>query len=122
MKDRLLNVGCFGGIALLIVLPIIAAWWGWRAFVQYGIASDLVDYRTTILGMDMDETLKKELVFDLETLRASVMEQNRIGLFRWMAVDTSIKSLLQDGVISPEEYAILQTEILELQQLQRMEK
>lgn len=122
MKDRLFNVGCFSGIALLIVLPIIAAWWGWGAFVQYGIVSDLVDYRTTILGVEMDETLKKELIFELETLRASVMERNHISLFRWMAVDTSIKSILQDAVISPDEYTILQTELLQLQRVQRIKK
>lgn len=122
MKDKLFNAGCFGAIALLIIIPLVAAWWGWHAFVQYGIASDLVDYRTAILEMEMDETLQKELVFDLEMLRVSVIEQNHIGLFRWMAVDTSIKSILQDGVISPEEYAILETEILELQKLQRIKK
>jgi len=122
MKDKLFNLGCFGGIALLIVIPLAAAWWGWRAFVQYGIASDLVNYRAAVLAMDIDETLKKELVFELETLRASVMERNHISLFRWLAVDTSIKSILQDAVISPDEYAILQTELLQLERVQRIKK
>lgn len=111
-----------GGIVLVSVLSVALGLNLIYRFVQYGIGLDLVTYRTTILKMEMEKPLKQELVYDLELLRNSINERNRIGFFRWLSADTSIRNILDDEKISPEEYAILKAEILALKRAQGLEK
>lgn len=121
LRNNWLNIGCLGAI-LLLVLVVVGVVSSIQAFVQYGIAYDLVNYRAAILDMDIPVESKRSLVQDLETLRYSISHHNRINLFQWMTINASFESILSDGNISDDEYAILQVEIQELKRLQGVEK
>ncbi|PWH12091.1 MAG: hypothetical protein DDG60_14920 [Anaerolineae bacterium] len=121
-KNNWFTIGCLGAILLAVFLVVFAGMSSIQAFVQYGIAYDLVNYRAAILDMDIPVESKRSLVQDLETLRYSISHHSRISFFQWMTINASFESILSDGNISDDEYAILQVEIQELKRLQGIEK
>lgn len=121
MKNKIIGIGC-GSAALAIFLALIVLWSSLsKSFVKFGVVDNLISYRTAILEMDIDEKMKKSLIEDIEKIRRSVMDKNNIGFFEWIAMDTSISSILSDGVISTDEYDILQSEIEEIKRIQNIQ-
>ncbi len=72
-------MGC--GIAALIVLIllVVAVYFGSPAFFIFGGARNFVDYRDAVRGMDIDTATRDQLVDGFENVRWSLDKENNFG-------------------------------------------
>lgn len=107
--------GCVGLPAGLILLSGVLAFSGWRSFVSYGIASDLTKYHADLRQSDLTSEEKRPRLERIERLRERARGAP-ISFWRWLDYDSSLKSIFDDGKVTPEELEMLDHE------LERMEK
>lgn len=120
MKNQKFSLGCGGAALILFIVLVVISMSLTKSFVKFGIVNNLIQYRTTVLAMDIDEEMKKSLVSDFEEIRRSISDKNNIGFFQWITIDTSISSILADEKISADEYDLLQSEIKEIKRIQNI--
>ena len=105
-----LVLGCVIVPLVLVLLLAVGAFLGWRSFMSYGIASDFTEYQAKIRPMDLDPAVKEALLERMEKLR----EKGRtspISFWKWVDYSSSIKSLLEDGKLTPDEVEALNREL-----------
>jgi hypothetical protein len=97
-----------GGCAALLVF-------GWKPFVRYSIATDLTEYHRMVSGSDLAEEPKARVLAQIEALREKARHEG-MGFMPWTDYDESIRGLIEDKQIPPDELALLERE------LERLEK
>jgi hypothetical protein len=106
-----LILGCVVVPLIVVVLALFAAMMGWRKFVSYGIASDFTEYQAKVRSMqDLDPAVKKPLLERLERLRDKA-RSSPISFWRWVDYDESIKSMIDDERLPPDEVEALNREL-----------
>ena len=94
--------GCFLGtiVAWFVICGISGL--GVKAFINFGVASDVAEYIDLVLVMEIDEEKKADLVSRLEQIRSDARQGDHVGLFLWLDHDEAIRDLLQDGLTDTE--------------------
>ena len=90
------------GVLLVLVLPLYL---GCSGFIQWGIGHDITKYGDRIRAADLPLDVKLRL---LEKLDALPVE--KIGFFRWVEFDNSVKEMLSKRV-NDEDALLLEREI-----------
>jgi hypothetical protein len=103
-------LGCVGLPVVLMVLCGIGGLLGWRQLVSYGIATDFTDYQEQVRAMDLAPEAKKPLLERMEKMRDKA-RSGSISFWRWVDYDESIKSMLRDGRLDPDEVEALNREL-----------
>ena len=107
--------GCLLMVAGAVLLVIIVIVVGWGPFVRFGVSSDINDYIEKIDAIGDGKPSNDELVQRLVAIRERVREGHYLGLMRWMDYNTSIQSMLNDGVLTDGERARLAQELESLE-------
>jgi hypothetical protein len=109
-KRRGIIIGCAIAAIFCMAVVIALSIRGWRAFVAFGIASDLTEYHAQISDSGLDEVTEKRLLDRIERIRTK-MRDKPIGFFRWISYSDSIETLLRDGVLDSEEVRTMEREL-----------
>ena len=100
-----------GAVALLVIAATATLAVAGKAFVCYGISSDLTEYIQTLERSDIDPLLKNDTIERMERLREDARRGRHVGFWRWLGYDESIRVLIADGTVSEVEYATLLREL-----------
>jgi len=102
--------GCL--IAALVVVGGCAAFLaiGWKPFVRYGITTDLTEYHSLVSASDLEAEPKARILDRIEALREQARHRT-ISFFRWIDYDESIRDIIEDKRIPPDELALLEREL-----------
>lgn len=105
-----------GAVILLSVISLAAVLGarGWSSFVNYGISTDLSDYYAMIDSSDLESEPKQELLVMVDDLRGMARNKS-VGFLRWLSYDKSIRGMIEDGRISPQEREIIKMEFKRLE-------
>lgn len=115
VNNKKLLVGCLISAAILSVLVIVLMIFGMRAFVNFGIASDISEYIDRINTVKIETTHKQQLVSKLKALRKQANEGNHVDVLTWADSDEIFRILLHDKIITAEEFIKFNKEINYLQ-------
>ena len=85
----LLLVACGGGFV------------GWKAFVGFGVGSDLEEYREAVQNSELPDDVKQRLSRRLDTLRDQARKKPP-SFFAWLQHDERLDAITADGV-TPDE-------------------
>jgi hypothetical protein len=107
-------LGCVALPGILILLGVFAVAMGWSKFVSFGIASDFTEYHEQIREMDLAPEVKGPILEKLERLREKARAQP-MSFWRWVDYDESIKSLLKDRRLTPDEVEVLNRELARME-------
>ena len=105
-----------GAVILLSVISLAAVVGarGWSSFVSYGISTDLTDYYVMVESSDLESEPKRELLNMIDGLRDKARKKS-VGFFRWLSYDKSIRSMIEDRRISPQERELIKREFERLE-------
>jgi len=103
-------LGCVVLPALLLMLGVLGVAMGWRKFTSYGIATDFTSYQAKIRPMDLAPEVKKPLLDKLDRLREKA-RVSPMSFWRWIDYDESVKSMIDDGKLDPDEVEALNREL-----------
>ena len=124
-KTRPILIACGIGCSVLafaalvgVVLVTAVAVLGGPGFFAFAVGSDLSEQREAIRGVDIDAETKRRILGDLEDVRRSLGEGNEFGLFEWIEIDESIRGVLADGRIEPDELDSVEGEIARMKSIQ----
>lgn len=92
--------GCLIAVAVLVIVMIVSVASCSKAFLRFGISSDFGDYIRIIRKADLDEKEKREVIEKIERLRDRARDGDHVGFVRWLEVDESIRSLIDDGHVT----------------------
>jgi len=108
--------GCIlvGGFLFLIVC--VGGYFGSKAFVNFGISTDVGEFIDLVKQSDLDDESKAQLVERLEGIRDDARKGRRPSFFLWLDYDESIRGLIEDGEITEEDFAALSRELDRLEQ------
>jgi hypothetical protein len=101
------GIGCF----LLFVICIVLAAFGWSRFVQFGVGTDLADYRSAIEQSNLAAAQKTVLTSRIDRLRAKVSAGSVPSFLSWLPHDEVLDDMTKDRIITPEEFAALNAEL-----------
>ena len=120
MKTKKFFIGC--GISALVVAIciLIVTYFGWKTFVNYGVSSDLIEYRETIKGIEMDPEIRTQLISNIERIRLSLDKRNNITFFKWLEIDESIVATIGDGKVDKDELTSLHVDIQRMIEIQNL--
>src|SRR5687768_3522752 len=85
----LLLVACGGGFV------------GWKAFVGFGVGSDLEEYREAVQDSELPDGVKQRLSRRLDTLRDQARKKPP-SFFAWLEHDERLDAITADGVTEDE--------------------
>jgi hypothetical protein len=103
-------LGCVGLPALLLLLGGFGAMMAWNQLMSYAVASDFTEFQAKIRPMELDPAVKKPLLERMERLRDKARHSS-ISVWRWVDYNESIKSLLDDDRLTPDEVEALNREL-----------
>ena len=95
---------------IVVILGVSVVILGWSSFVSYGVATDFSEYQEQVRTMQLDPELKQPLLLRLENLRERVRTKS-LPFLRWMDYDESIRGLIDDGELPPDEFQALTREL-----------
>jgi hypothetical protein len=107
----------FGILIFLLagaILLSFGVWRGWKAFVRFGVSSDLSDYQQIVTASKLEPQTKQRIVGKIDLIRERARDHS-IGFFRWLSYDDSFKAILDDRVITTEESVVLERELSRLE-------
>jgi hypothetical protein len=91
---------CLIAFAVLLIVMVVSVMSCGKAFLRFGISSNFGDYIRIIRKADLDEKEKREVIEKMERLRDRARDGDHVGFVRWMEVDESIRSLIDDGDVT----------------------
>lgn len=103
-------VGCVGVPVVLMLLCGLGGILSWHGLVSYGIATDLTEYQEHVRAMDLSPEVKKPLLERMDRIRNKARSAS-MSFWRWLDYDESIKSMLKDGSLDPDEVEALNREL-----------
>jgi hypothetical protein len=106
-----LGVGCL----VLFLVSLVVGVFAWSRFVQYGIGTDLVEYRASISSSNLPARDKSGLIVQIDRLRTRVSGGKVPGFFRWLVHDEAIEKITADGEISRAELSALKGELEQIE-------
>jgi hypothetical protein len=101
----------FAAVALAILAGAATLVVAGKAFVCFGISSDLTEYVQSLEKAEFDPVLKREAIERMERIRDDARRGQHVGFWRWLGYDESIRNLIDDGEVSEAEYAALIREL-----------
>ncbi len=107
--------GCLGVPALLLFVGLALALFGWRSFLEYAVADDFTKFSAMIRKSDLSPEAQKPFLERLDRLREKARRDPAIGFWRWVDYQSSIKALIEDGRITPEEAEALDRELTRIE-------
>lgn len=108
-------IGCLASTIITAILLVVLFAYGMRAFVNFGIASDISEYIDRISTAKIDSTHKQQLLSKLDALRKQANEGNHVDVLTWADSNEIFRILLHDKTITAEEFFKFNKEINYLQ-------
>ncbi len=107
-------LACGGGCFLTVLLVVVLFFTAWPSFVRFGITSDLSEIHDKVRDSGLAPEPKEGFLRRLEALRERA-RGSKMGFLEWLDYDTSIRSIVDDGVITEAEAASLDRELRNLE-------
>ena len=114
-KRKKLLIGCSVSAIIISVAVVLLLIFGMRAFINFGIASDISEYIELIKKSDSPNTHKQQLITKLTKLRTQARAGNHVDVNSWIESDEIIRKLLIDNTITDIEFNKINKEINYLQ-------
>ncbi len=94
----------FGVMLLLGVVGYLT----WKAFLKFGMGSDVDDYAAVVRSSRLDPDTETELLERLDRIEHQLRAgELRFSLFEWIELDEEVERLTGDGVVEPAEVPAL---------------
>jgi hypothetical protein len=100
-------LGCFAGTVVLGLLVAGCAALGFRSFVHFGINDDLMKFRRSVSGIELEAERREALLKRIDAAREAVRTPPRPGFLRWIEHSEAVRALIEDDRITDHEYEML---------------
>ncbi len=92
---------------VMLLLGVIG-YFTWKAFMKFGMGSDVDEYAEAVRASQLDPTVEAELIERLDRLEDGIRSgELHYSLFEWIPLDEEVAELTGDNDVDPAEVPAL---------------